>query len=82
MTTDHRCVGDNGVKDAETHIVPKVGDPQCPSRGLLNTAIRRFPFQISSVLVPRWVMLDAGPFDPDLRQSQDNRYWFRLAVRG
>lgn len=78
----YRCEGDNGVKSAVNHTVPGVGDHFCPSLGLLRTILHRFPFQISSMLFPRWVLLDVGPFDVDLRQSQDNRQWFKLALRG
>ena len=77
----YRCVGDNGVKSAVNHTPPPVGDEFCPSRGLLRTVLTRFPFQISSMLFPRWVLLDVGPFEYDLRQGQDNRHWFRLALR-
>lgn len=77
----YRCVGNNGVKGADNHRAPAVGDKHCPSQGLLRTMMRRFPFQISSVMVPRWLMLETGPFDTDLKQSQDNRYWFCLGLR-
>lgn len=77
----YRSIGDNGVKSAQNITVPPIGDPLCPSRGLMRTNLRRFPFQISTMMFPRWFLLDLGPFDTTLRQAQDNRQWFRLGVR-
>lgn len=77
----YRCCGSNGVKGSHNHRIPLVGDEYCPTKGLLRTLMRRFPFQISSMLLPRWVLVSTGPFEEDLRQSQDNRYWFRLGLR-
>lgn len=42
----------------------------------------RFPFQFSTVLVPRWYLLHVGPIEEDLRQSEDTRYWLRMARAG
>ena len=78
----YRCSGDNGVKSSENHTSPPIGDRYCPTRCLFTTVLKRFPFQISSMMMPRWVALDVGPFESDLKQSQDNRQWFKLAMRG
>lgn len=45
-------------------------------------ACSRFPFQISTALAPRWYLEYVGPFEEDLRQSEDVRYYFQMARRG
>jgi glycosyltransferase involved in cell wall biosynthesis len=63
----------------------KLGDELCPTRDLLATWVRRYPFQTSTVLVARWVLLETGPWDEDFSIPQsdtsDALYWFRLALR-
>jgi hypothetical protein len=70
-----------GRRDLGSHRPPPLGDTLCPTRSLLATAVRRYPFHTSTVLVPRWVLLDAGPMDEDLEQGEDARYWLRLGLR-
>ncbi len=64
----------------------KLGDAFCPSRDLLATWVRRYPFQTSTVLIQRWVLLEAGPWNEDFSiphsDTSDSFYWFRLGLRG
>ena len=60
---------------------PPFGDAFCPTRDLLATWVRRYPFQTSTVMLPRWLLLETGPFEEDFAQGEDTRYWFRLALR-
>jgi glycosyltransferase involved in cell wall biosynthesis len=61
---------------------PPFGDVWCPTRDLLATWVRRYPFHTSTVLVPRFVLTEAGPWDEKLEQGEDARYWLALALRG
>lgn len=74
--------GQNAVRDARTYFAPPLGDADCPTRDLLHTTTQRFAMHISTVMQPRWVALEVGPFDADLRQAQDSRYWFQHGFRG
>ena len=64
----------------------RLGDGLCPTRDLLATWVRRYPFQTSTVLVPRWILLETGPWDEDFSiphsDASDALYWFRLGLRG
>jgi glycosyltransferase involved in cell wall biosynthesis len=64
----------------------KLGDAFCPTRDLLATWVRRYPFQTSTVLVQRWVLLEAGPWNEEFSiphsDTSDSFYWFRLGLRG
>ena len=62
--------------------MPDFGDLFCPTRDLLATAVRRYPFHTSSVMVARWVLLEAGPWEEELLHRSDQRYWLRLGLRG
>lgn len=42
----------------------------------------RHGFYVSCVMVPRFTLLMAGPFDKDMRRTEDTLYWLRLALRG
>ncbi len=64
--------GDQGVR---------LGDRHCPTRDLLATWVRRHPFLTPTVLVARWVLLEAGPCD-GLPWVEDAWHWFLLARRG
>jgi hypothetical protein len=63
-----------------------LGDALCPTRDLLATWVRRYPFQTSTVLVPLWILLETGPWDEDFSiphsDASDALYWFRLGLRG
>lgn len=48
----------------------------------MRAVTSRFPFQISTLLVPRWYLKQVGPIEEDLRQAEDARYWFRMAKVG
>jgi glycosyltransferase involved in cell wall biosynthesis len=61
---------------------PPFGDAWCPTRDLLAAWVRRYPFHTSTVLVPRFVLAEAGPWDEGLEQGEDARYWLALALRG
>ena len=62
-----------------------LGDDLCPTRDLLATWVRRYPFQTSTVLLPRWLLLETGPWDEDFSiphsDASDALYWFRLGLR-
>ncbi len=82
----YRCVGSNGVVDAESHVKTPLGDIDCPTGDLLYTAVRRFPMSLCGMLVPRrtWDMVaphEGGPFDENLRQGCDARFLFGLAMK-
>lgn len=71
--------GDPGSRGAHG---PAFGDDWCPTRDLLATWVRRYPFQTSTVLLPRWLLAEVGSFEEAFPQGEDARYWFRLALRG
>ena len=75
-------VEEHGRDGPARHRPPPLGDALCPTRSLVAAAVRRYPFHTSTVLVPRFVLLDAGPMDEDLEQGEDARYWLRLGLRG
>jgi len=81
-TSRYRSLGDNGVKAARLHVPPAIGDALCPTRDLMITAVRRFAFHFSTVLLARAAWLETGPLDEQLRNGEDSRYWFRLGCRG
>jgi hypothetical protein len=60
---------------------PPFGDACCPTRDLLASWVRRYPFHTSTVLIPRWVLAETGPWDESMRQGEDARYWLSLALR-
>ncbi|HEY1384034.1 MAG TPA: glycosyltransferase family A protein [Dongiaceae bacterium] len=41
-----------------------------------------FPFLLQTVMMPRWRLLAAAPFEEDLRRSSDFRYWQCLSFAG
>lgn len=41
-----------------------------------------FPFLLQAVMMPRWRLLAAAPFEEDLRRSSDFRYWQCLGLAG
>lgn len=41
-----------------------------------------FPFLLQTVMMPRWRLLVAAPFEEDLRRSSDFRYWQCLSFAG
>lgn len=49
---------------------------------LLGAVLTRHPFLVPTVMMPRWSMLGARPFEEDLRRAEDSRYWFGLGLRG
>lgn len=49
-----------------------------PTRSMIVT----FPFLLQSVMMPRWRLLAAAPFEEDLRRSSDFRYWQCLGFAG
>lgn len=66
--------------------VPRIripdGSASCATSDLLSATLRRYPFFVPTVMMPRWTMLDVGPFEEDLRRGEDSRYWFRLGLAG
>lgn len=63
------------------YLEPPTGGDDCPTHDLMRVVTRRYPFLTSTVLVPRWVLYDAGLFDPALRRGQDSELFYRLALR-
>jgi hypothetical protein len=49
---------------------------------LIGSVRAGYPFSTSTVMMPRWSMLDAPPFEEDLRRAEDTRYWLSLSLRG
>lgn len=80
--SSYRVVGGHARKSARTHRPPPLGDALCPTRDLLETVVRRYPFHTSTVLAARWRLRATGPMDEQLEHGEDARYWFRLAVAG
>lgn len=78
----YRSVGSNGFKHAETHVPPAVTGVDSPTIDLLTTVARRYAVHTSTVLAARWALLENGPFEEDLKQSEDTRFWFKLGLRG
>jgi len=78
----YRSIGSNGFKHASTHVAPAVRGIDSPTEDLMITVVRRYAVHTSTVLAARWVLLEAGFFEEDLRQSEDTRYWFQLGLRG
>lgn len=65
------------------HAAPKPdGGPACPTADLLRVATRRTPFFVSSVMIPRWTILQSGGFEEDLRRTEDYRFWITLGLSG
>ncbi|WP_119301739.1 glycosyltransferase family A protein [Dongia deserti] len=66
--------------------VPKIrvpnGTDHCATSDFLAAAISRCPFFTPTVMMPRWAMLAAHPFEEDLPRGEDTRYWFRLGLAG
>ncbi|MDX1650764.1 MAG: glycosyltransferase, partial [Myxococcota bacterium] len=77
----YRVVGAHREKSARTHHPPRLGDALCPTRDLLETVMRRYPFHTSTVLAARWRLLTTA-MDETLEHGEDARCWFRLAVDG
>jgi acetyl esterase/lipase/glycosyltransferase involved in cell wall biosynthesis len=77
--SDSIPVGGKARKRADLGV--RLGDRHCPTRDLLGTWVRRHPFLTPTVLVARWVLLEAGPCDR-LPWAEDAWHWFLLARRG
>jgi glycosyltransferase involved in cell wall biosynthesis len=58
------------------------GEPDCPTQNLMFCVVRKYPFLVGGVMLPRWVAAEAGPFDETLRRNEDALYWFKLGLRG
>jgi len=61
---------------------PPTGRRRCPTTDLMRAVASCFPFFLSTVMLPRWTALDVGPFEEDLRRSEDLRYYLALGLRG
>lgn len=48
----------------------------------MRSMIVAFPFLLQAVMMPRWRLLAAAPFEEDLRRSSDLRYWLCLGLAG
>lgn len=74
-----------GVPGAVHQYKAYFPDPEevSPVQDLLSSfAQHGYPFLVCSVLIPRWVLLETGAFDANLRRGEDNRYWWQLGLRG
>lgn len=60
------------IREARLHVV------QNPARSMMVA----FPFLLQTVMMPRWRLLAASPFEEDLRRSSDFRYWQCLGLVG
>jgi len=60
------------IKEARLHVVAN------PARSMMVA----FPFLLQTVMMPRWRLLAASPFEEDLRRSSDFRYWQCLGLAG
>ncbi|MEZ5727232.1 MAG: glycosyltransferase family A protein [Burkholderiaceae bacterium] len=73
----------DGVPCAVTHTYRPDGGWRCPTTELMRAVAPRYPFIVSSVMLPRWLYLAVGGFEEDLRRyHEDTRLWFTLALRG
>ncbi|HJS79253.1 MAG TPA: hypothetical protein VJ748_01410, partial [Vitreimonas sp.] len=63
-------------------VLPPDGSERCATQDLLAVAARRYPFFLSTVMMPRWAMLAARLFEEDLRRGEDSRFFFTIALRG
>ena len=71
----------DGVRNPRAAPAPD-GGPACPTTNLLRVAAQRIPFFVSSVMMPRWAILQAGGFEEDLRRNEDYRFWITLGLSG
>ncbi len=71
-----------GVTPRPDNNQAPTGALDCPTHNLLRCVVRRHPFLVGGVMLPRWVTTEAGPFDETLRRNEDTLYWFNLALRG
>jgi glycosyltransferase involved in cell wall biosynthesis len=62
----------SAIKEARLHVVEN------PARSMIVA----FPFLLQTVMMPRWRLLVASPFEEDLRRSSDFRYWQCLSLAG
>jgi hypothetical protein len=78
-----RLVGDSSPFDGQDlrYLEPSVGGEGCPTHDLMREVARRYPFLTSTVMIPRWVLLEAGLFDETLRRGEDSELFFRLGLR-
>lgn len=56
-------------------------DPLCPTTSLLRSIAHRLPFLPSTVMMPRWILLEMNAFHEGLRRGEDIRLWFSLSTR-
>ena len=62
-------------------LEPPTGGEDCPTNNLMTRAATGYPFLTSTVLLPRHLLRETGPFDASLRQHEDTELFFRLALR-
>jgi hypothetical protein len=60
---------------------PPNGDANCPTNNLMTRAATGYPFLTSTVLLPRHLLRETGPFDTSLRHHEDTELFFRLALK-
>ncbi len=76
-----RVIGSTQTRDATTYRGPDFGHGPCPTRDLMDACVHRYAFHTSTVMLPRWLCMETGPWNAELRHGSDSRYWFRLALR-
>jgi len=76
-------VGDRSMFEGQPlkYLEPPVGGEGCATHDLMREVARRYPFLTSTVLIPRWVLLEVGLFDETLRRGEDSELFFRLGLR-
>jgi hypothetical protein len=70
-----------GFEDRPIRVPAPTGDAGCTTSSLIRAVSERYPFFVSCAMLPRWVALDTGGFEEDLRRGEDMRYWFVLGLR-
>lgn len=76
------CYGQSQWTDMRS--LPTVVKESCPTviAHPTRSMIVAFPFLLQTVMMPRWRLLAAAPFEEDLRRSSDFRYWQCLGLAG
>jgi hypothetical protein len=71
-----------GPEDGDRFEQTPLDDPSSAVWDPMLAGASRFPFQLSTVLAPRWYLQRIGPMEEDMRQSEDVRYCFAMARKG
>ncbi len=77
-----KMIGENAFKRAEDYEPRALGAEDCPTRDLLGTVVRHYPFHTSATLLARPLALEVGGLDESLERVEDTRFWFQLGAAG